>query len=60
MLYYGCRHKNEDYLYQEELEEFEKMGVLTKLNVAYSRDTAEKVRPVCLVTLRVKGHLGFC
>ncbi|XP_031429871.1 P450 (cytochrome) oxidoreductase b isoform X2 [Clupea harengus] len=43
VLYYGCRHKNEDYLYQEELEEFEKMGVLTKLNVAYSRDTAEKV-----------------
>uniref|UniRef100_A0A673N621 NADPH--cytochrome P450 reductase n=1 Tax=Sinocyclocheilus rhinocerous TaxID=307959 RepID=A0A673N621_9TELE len=43
VLYYGCRHKNEDFLYQEELEEFEKTGVLTALNVAFSRDQAEKV-----------------
>ncbi|XP_041920136.1 P450 (cytochrome) oxidoreductase b isoform X1 [Alosa sapidissima] len=43
VLYYGCRHKNEDYLYQEELEEFEKTGVLTKLNVAFSRDQDQKV-----------------
>ncbi|GCB77902.1 hypothetical protein scyTo_0015731 [Scyliorhinus torazame] len=43
VLYYGCRHKNEDYLYQEELAQFEKDGVLTQLNVAYSRDQAEKV-----------------
>ncbi|XP_038669660.1 NADPH--cytochrome P450 reductase-like isoform X2 [Scyliorhinus canicula] len=43
VLYYGCRHKNEDYLYQEELAQFEKDSVLTQLNVAYSRDQAEKV-----------------
>uniref|UniRef100_A0A8C1YU20 NADPH--hemoprotein reductase n=1 Tax=Cyprinus carpio TaxID=7962 RepID=A0A8C1YU20_CYPCA len=43
VLYYGCRYKNEDFLYQEELEEFEKTGVLTALNVAFSRDQAEKV-----------------
>ncbi|XDV31783.1 hypothetical protein PO909_002740 [Leuciscus waleckii] len=42
-LYFGCRHKNEDFLYQEELEEFEKTGVLTALNVAFSRDQAQKV-----------------
>lgn len=44
MLYFGCRHKNEDFLYQEELEEFEKTGVLTTLNVAFSRDQAQKVQ----------------
>lgn len=44
MLYFGCRHKNEDFLYQEELEEFEKTGVLTALNVAFSRDQAQKVQ----------------
>lgn len=43
VLYYGCRYKNEDFLYQEELEEFEKTGVLTELNVAFSRDQTEKV-----------------
>ncbi|XP_067306110.1 P450 (cytochrome) oxidoreductase b isoform X1 [Pseudorasbora parva] len=42
-LYFGCRHKNEDFLYQEELEEFEKNGVLTALNVAFSRDQEQKV-----------------
>ncbi|XP_048015683.1 P450 (cytochrome) oxidoreductase b [Megalobrama amblycephala] len=43
VLYFGCRHKNEDFLYQEELEKFEKTGVLTTLNVAFSRDQAQKV-----------------
>ncbi|KAL2095280.1 hypothetical protein ACEWY4_009999 [Coilia grayii] len=43
VLYYGCRHRNEDFLYQEELEEFERMGVLTQLNVAFSRDQEHKV-----------------
>ncbi|MBN3325408.1 NCPR reductase, partial [Atractosteus spatula] len=43
VLYYGCRHKNEDFLYQEELEAFEKAGVITQLNVAFSRDQDHKV-----------------
>ncbi|KAF7665570.1 hypothetical protein LDENG_00138290 [Lucifuga dentata] len=43
VLYFGCRHKNDDYLYQEELEEAEKNEVLTKLNVAFSRDQEHKV-----------------
>lgn len=43
-MYFGCRHKNEDYIYQEELEEAEKNEVLTQLNVAFSRDQAQKVR----------------
>lgn len=43
VMYFGCRHKNEDYLYQEELEEAEKNAVLTQLNVAFSRDQEHKV-----------------
>lgn len=42
-LYFGCRHKAEDFLYQEELEAFEKAKALTRLNVAFSRDQEHKV-----------------
>lgn len=44
VMYFGCRHKNEDYIYQEELEDAEKKGVLTQLNVAFSRDQDQKVQ----------------
>lgn len=44
VMYFGCRHKNEDYIYQEELEEAEKNQVLTQLNVAFSRDQEQKVK----------------
>lgn len=43
VMYFGCRHKNEDYLYQEELGEAEKGGAVTQLNVAFSRDQDHKV-----------------
>uniref|UniRef100_A0A069DWU7 NADPH--cytochrome P450 reductase n=1 Tax=Panstrongylus megistus TaxID=65343 RepID=A0A069DWU7_9HEMI len=42
ILYFGCRKKSEDFLYEEELEEFVKKGTL-KLHVAFSRDQKEKV-----------------
>ncbi|KAG9508585.1 hypothetical protein GZH46_02914, partial [Fragariocoptes setiger] len=43
VLYYGCRHKNQDYLYQDELKRFNTNGTLTHLRVAFSRDQPEKV-----------------
>lgn len=43
VLYYGCRRKNEDYLYQDELEGYEKNRTLSNLNVAFSRDQEHKV-----------------
>ncbi|XP_046680657.1 NADPH--cytochrome P450 reductase isoform X2 [Homalodisca vitripennis] len=42
ILYFGCRKKAEDFLYQEELEGYEKTGLLT-MHVAFSRDQGEKV-----------------
>merc|ERR1719195_1860294 len=41
LLYFGCRHKSNDYIYQSELEAWEADGVLT-LFTAFSRDQAEK------------------
>lgn len=42
-MFFGCRYKNEDFIYQEELEEAERNGVLSKLFVAFSRDQEQKV-----------------
>ncbi|KAA0203364.1 hypothetical protein HAZT_HAZT012159 [Hyalella azteca] len=58
LLYFGCRQKAHDYIYQEELEQYEKSGLVTnynhglisdfcfsgvKLRLAFSRDQPEKI-----------------
>lgn len=43
ILYYGCRNRDKDFLYADELTQFEAEGVLTQLRVAFSRDQAEKI-----------------
>ena len=42
-LFFGNPHFTQDFLYQLELQNYLKRGLLTKLNVAFSRDQAEKV-----------------
>ncbi|MDK8182380.1 assimilatory sulfite reductase (NADPH) flavoprotein subunit [Paenibacillus sp. UMB4589-SE434] len=42
-LFYGDRHFVTDFLYQTEWQRMLKEGILTKLDVAFSRDTEEKV-----------------
>ncbi|XP_046993316.1 NADPH--cytochrome P450 reductase [Schistocerca americana] len=42
ILYFGCRKKSEDFIYQDELEQYVNDGSL-KIYVAFSRDQAEKV-----------------
>merc|ERR1719356_1594857 len=41
VLYFGCRNKAQDYIYQDELEAWEDDGLLT-LHTAFSRDQKEK------------------
>jgi len=41
-LYFGCRHKDRDYTYREELESWQNQGQLI-LRTAFSRDSAKKV-----------------
>ena len=69
ILYYGCRRRAEDYLYPEELEEYEQNGTLTKLNVAFSRDQAHKVYVTHLLQkdsnliwnlIKEGGHIYVC
>uniref|UniRef100_A0AAF5PQD5 NADPH--hemoprotein reductase n=1 Tax=Wuchereria bancrofti TaxID=6293 RepID=A0AAF5PQD5_WUCBA len=43
ILYYGCRHPEHDYIYEEELKKFVEDGVLSELHIAFSRLTAKKI-----------------
>lgn len=42
-LFFGEQHFVTDFLYQTEIQDFLKMGVLTKLDLAFSRDQEEKI-----------------
>ncbi|CAG9771588.1 unnamed protein product [Ceutorhynchus assimilis] len=68
VLYYGCRRKNEDFLYQEEFEKYESNDLLT-LKVAFSRDQPQKVYVTHLIEkdsdliwniFENNGHLYIC
>ncbi|XP_043833528.1 methionine synthase reductase isoform X2 [Dromiciops gliroides] len=37
-LFFGCRYKDRDYLFREDLSHFLKNGILTQLKVSFSRD----------------------
>ncbi|KAJ1678476.1 hypothetical protein EV182_003970, partial [Spiromyces aspiralis] len=38
ILFFGCRHRDRDFLFKTELEAWASAGVLTTLNVSFSRD----------------------
>jgi len=42
-LFFGDQHQADDFIYAEELQQFQADGVLTRLDLAFSRDQAEKV-----------------
>lgn len=42
-LFFGDQHYQTDYLYQADLETWTEAGLLTELDCAFSRDTAEKI-----------------
>lgn len=42
-LFFGDQHRDTDFVYEDELTELQERGVLTRLDLAFSRDQAEKV-----------------
>jgi len=42
-LFFGDQHAATDYLYQEQIGDWQKSGLLTRVDTAFSRDQAEKV-----------------
>ncbi|KAK2711550.1 hypothetical protein QYM36_012643, partial [Artemia franciscana] len=69
VLYFGCRKKDHDFLYEEELNSYVQDGVL-KLRVAFSREQAQKVyvqhllkedaKDVWRIIGQENGHLYLC
>ncbi|POM69050.1 NADPH-cytochrome p450 reductase [Phytophthora palmivora] len=43
IMYFGCRRRDEDFIYKEELEGFQESGVLSELHLAFSREQEKKV-----------------
>jgi len=43
ILYFGCKQRTTDYLYEDELNEFVENGTLNRLYLAFSREKKEKV-----------------
>ncbi|XP_060079890.1 methionine synthase reductase-like isoform X2 [Ylistrum balloti] len=44
-LFFGCRHKDKDFLYRRKLASFEENGILTRLCVCFSRDEQDSDEP---------------
>jgi sulfite reductase (NADPH) flavoprotein alpha-component len=42
-LFFGDRNSETDFLYQEEIETMQSTGLLTRLDLAFSRDQSEKI-----------------
>ena len=42
-LFFGCRNRNEDFLYKDKLQDFLSANALTSLHTAFSREQEEKV-----------------
>jgi len=68
ILYFGCRKRTEDYIYENELENYAKNGTL-KLRLAFSRDQPEKIYVTNLLrededlvwnVIENKGHIYIC
>merc|ERR1712238_531222 len=70
VLYFGCKKRTLDYLYEEELAGFQKSGILTHLHLAFSREQNEKVYVQNLLAKNAKdtwdlinkegGHIYVC
>ncbi|CAD8086385.1 unnamed protein product [Paramecium sonneborni] len=43
ILYFGCKHENGDFIYKDQLREFERTNIIDQFYTAFSRDQEKKV-----------------
>ena len=43
VLYFGCKHRSQDFIYSDELASYEKDGTLKTVYLAFSREQKEKI-----------------
>lgn len=69
ILFFGCRKKTEDYIYEDELLSYSQDGTIKQLHVAFSRDQKEKIYVTNLMAdneqsiwnvLDSGGHIYVC
>lgn len=70
ILYFGCRKKSEDFLYEEEITQYLEDKVITKAYLAFSRDQEQKVYVTHFLKQNMKetwevigeknGHIYIC
>ena len=56
VMFFGCRSRDEDFIYREELEGYSRDGTLSALHLAFSREQAKKVYVQHLIEQQA-GHL---
>lgn len=70
LLLFGCQNESRHFLYREELMEYQKEGVISNLQLAFSRDGPEKVyvqhrlrevgKEVYALLKEKRGHIYVC
>ncbi|MEL6103250.1 MAG: sulfite reductase subunit alpha [Pseudomonadota bacterium] len=58
-LFFGDQHRADDFIYQDEIGAFSESGLLTRLDLAFSRDQAEKIYVQHRMTENGKDLFGY-
>ncbi|KAL0096479.1 cytochrome P450 [Phycomyces blakesleeanus] len=56
ILFFGCRHPEQDYIFSDELDQYERDGVLSRLYVSFSRNTSSRPTAVRYVQHQLLAH----